>query len=275
MKTTKLFSLLLILGVAFLSCQKEEISEMSGKAKKSIKRSGLRDAANCSCVTDYSESLVTYSQAPDIKVEVWNDATTIYYKVYRLASGNIGNLWVDDVSQGGSPSDEYTFTKSAVASCAEVTTKLRVVGIQDSPAEFNVVYKMVTLCISDCLAYTYDTGFGGENKGGGKAWWYYYTASSGSKTVYAGKNKPAGTVVVDGSGNYTISLAPGWELDPGASESVKIQGYDSVPASRPAAGLFSGSSSYKGTSSIGSVSPKPYYVIHLDLRQCTSFNDPT
>ncbi|MCP1385314.1 hypothetical protein [Runella salmonicolor] len=276
MKTIRFVCLLALVGSMFVACQKEVLDASAPSTTPT--HSALREAVDCDCVEDYADSKVTYNYASGVIVEVWNDATTVYYKVYRNEEGapnpdQIGNLFVDDVVQGGGEDNVYEFTKpvGTLEACDEVTTALRVVGTGGEPVVASNVYKIVTLCPPPppvCI-YTYDTGFGGEIRGLGKAWWYYYPAGSGEKIIYAGQTKVAGTVVIDGAGNYTITLAPGWSLKTGETESVKIQGYTTVPASRPAAGLFSGPSSYKGTSLTGSIAPQPFYVIHLDLQYCT------
>ncbi|MES2795454.1 MAG: hypothetical protein V4683_05785 [Bacteroidota bacterium] len=283
MKPIRLLSLLLLLGVFFLSCEKEELSRTS----KNKKHSSLRTtAAECACVVSnhHDETILTYSYDRGVIVEVWNDETTIYYRAYRydLNANNannmvhIGALYLDGslVALVPTSPNVYNWTKSAVGlnTCDHVSTGLKFDGVSgNGPATPIVVtldYTVAKLCITQQCTYTYDTGFGGSTSGAGPAWWYSYAASDGSQPVYAGQTKLAGSVTIDGSGNYTITLASGWSLKSGESESVKIQGYDVLPSSRPAAGQFSGPSSYKGTSLTGSVSPKPYYVIHLDLQEC-------
>jgi hypothetical protein len=118
---------------------------------------------------------------------------------------------------------------------------------------------------NECTKYQYETAFGGNTAGAGKAWWYYYDGV-GEQNIYAGQSINIGTVVYD-EGELTITLVDGWELDPATSESVKVQGYDVLPAKRPVAGLFTG---YKGTSLIVEIGSFTYYVIHLDVRKCTS-----
>ncbi|HCY42799.1 MAG TPA: hypothetical protein DHV48_15865 [Prolixibacteraceae bacterium] len=116
-----------------------------------------------------------------------------------------------------------------------------------------------------CTEYQNETAFGGSAKGLGKAWWYYYTGSS-VQTLWAGQKIDAGTVEVSG-GYVTITLAEGWELQP-VDEPVKIQGYNTIPTSRPTPGLFT---TYKGTSLTVPVESFTYYAIHLDVRRCTKW----
>ncbi len=275
MKTIRLLCLITLIGSMFIACQKEALD--ASKPSGSPVHSALREADDCDCVEDYEDSEVNYAYERGVKVDVWNDATTVYFKVYRLDPDannaiQIGNLEVDGVKEGGDDQNVYEFTKPIgdLKACDELTTLLNVIGAGGPPIAITLVYSIVTLCpLPPVCVYTYDSGFGGEMKGAGKAWWYYYPAGSGVKTIYAGQTKVAGTVTIDGSGNYSITLAPGWSLKSGETESVKIQGYTAVPASRPAAGLFSGPSSYKGTSLTGTIAPLAFYVIHLDLQYCT------
>lgn len=105
------------------------------------------------------------------------------------------------------------------------------------------------------------TAWGGATEGSGSAWWFYYDASiGGSQTIWAGQHYNAGTVeVVDGIVN--ITLTDDWELQ-SVAETVKIQGYNTIPTSRPAAGQFD----YKGTDLTGIyVGAYAFYAIHLDV----------
>ncbi|RDB03121.1 hypothetical protein [Runella aurantiaca] len=277
MKTIRLVCLLALVGSMFVACQKEVLDASAPSTTPS--HSALREEGDCDCVEEYSdEDKVIYEYDRGVKVDVWNDATTVYFKVYRLDpdannDDQIGNLEVDGVKEGGDNQNVYEFTKpiGTLQACDKLLTDLTVIGAGGPPIVIeDLSYSIVTLCPPPPVCtYTYDTGFGGTDKGAGKAWWYYYPAGSGVKTIYAGQTKVAGTVTIDAAGNYTISLAPGWSLKDGTTESVKIQGYITLPASRPAAGLFSGPSSYKGTSLTGSIAPQAFYVIHLDLQYCT------
>lgn len=121
--------------------------------------------------------------------------------------------------------------------------------------------------VVECTSFRNETAFGGNASGSGNAWWYYYDGV-GVETVWAGQSINVGTVVLV-NGNLVITLTGGWELEPSTSESVKIQGYTTLPSSRPAAGQFT---TYKGTSLTVPVASFPYYIIHLDVRKCTGTN---
>jgi len=119
--------------------------------------------------------------------------------------------------------------------------------------------------VNECTEWKTDTAWGGTAAGAGNAWWFFYTGG-GSQTIWAGQSKEAGTVVV-ANGVATITLNPGWELQPG-SESVKIQGYNTLPSARPAAGQFT---TYKGTELVVTVGNFTYYAIHIDVQKCLNF----
>ncbi len=132
-----------------------------------------------------------------------------------------------------------------------------------------------------CYEYSCETGFGGETIGSGSSWWFAYdTSIGGVQTIYAGQYMAAGTVEYK-DGKIEITLAEGWSLkeyewmkddknkdicgEPTQNaykEPVKIQGYEELPDTRPAAGHFT---TYKGTSLNPDVDSSKYFVIHLDL----------
>jgi hypothetical protein len=117
-----------------------------------------------------------------------------------------------------------------------------------------------------CTSWQSETAFGGNTPGSGNAWWFSYDGV-GVETIYAGQNYNAGTVELN-NGYLYITLANGWELQ-NVSQPVKIQGYTTLPSSRPAAGQFT---TYKGTSLTVAVGSYSNFVIHLDVRKCNSNN---
>jgi len=119
----------------------------------------------------------------------------------------------------------------------------------------------------DCTSETAYGGGNSVNVGTAGAWFYTYDAGSGTQTLWAGQTMNAGTVTYNaGTGTFTIALNPGWQLNPNTSEPVKIQGYTTLPTTRPPSGQFT---TYKGTSLTPSVASFPYYIIHVDVQHCT------
>lgn len=121
-------------------------------------------------------------------------------------------------------------------------------------------------CSTTTLICTNETAFGGNTKGGGTAWFYFYSNDGSEQSLYAGnKEMVGGKVVVSSDGTITITLGQDWSLQSG-TETVKIQGYDNLPTSRPAAGLFT---TYKGNElTVGGLGNYSYYIIHLDVQHC-------
>ncbi|GAB3227705.1 hypothetical protein J0A67_15165 [Algoriphagus aestuariicola] len=110
----------------------------------------------------------------------------------------------------------------------------------------------------DC--FQEETAWGGSSEGGGPAWWFYFdTTGDAVQPIYAGQNLTDGTITFDGN-NLIIDLGS-WVLQDDL-EAVKIQGYNSIPTSRPAAGPFT---TYKGRNLVIPVSGFTYYAIHLDV----------
>ena len=136
--------------------------------------------------------------------------------------------------------------------------------IDDSLVEATSDECMVEICYEE-------TAFGGETPGGGKAWWYYFDIfEGGTQTIWAGQHYNAGTVTVSECAaevTITIELAEGWYLQDD-DESVKIQGYESVPSKRQPAGRFE---TYKGNELEVTVDCFANYVIQLDVQHCGEF----
>jgi hypothetical protein len=137
----------------------------------------------------------------------------------------------------------------------------------------------VPVCIEEevpCYDYECETAYGGENDvnvSDKNAWFYFYNNNGEVQTLWAGQNMEAGTVqYIDGK--IYIILYENWSLEDYKrdkdcelttevnDESVKIQGYNEEPTSRPPSGLFT---TYKGVSLEPSVDNYQYYIIHLDL----------
>lgn len=114
-----------------------------------------------------------------------------------------------------------------------------------------------------------ETAFGGETEGSGAAWWFAFdTNGDAQQPIYAGQELVPDAYVTYSGGNFEITLGPNMVLDSNEDEPVKAQGYNTLPSSRPVAGLFS---LYKGTSLTFNGNGSTYYVIHLDVlvkQQC-------
>jgi hypothetical protein len=135
-----------------------------------------------------------------------------------------------------------------------------------------------------------ETAFGGDTPGEGDAWWFAFDTheldDEGNlkvvQSIYAGQKPVDGAYVKYEDGLIIIELGPNMELQEifegyktkihprrGAeevwvvdNEQVKVQGYNELPDSRPAAGQFT---LYKGRDLEIQGDGSRFYVIHLDV----------
>lgn len=121
-----------------------------------------------------------------------------------------------------------------------------------------------------CDPCQYETAWAAGERYVTKGNWATYTpfVANTTVTLFGGQTIDIGTVhfsdCVDGKVTITINLTNGWELQD-VDESVKVQGYFSIPSGKPSPGLFN---SYKGDLLEFEVDCYSYYGIHLDVRWC-------
>ncbi len=115
-----------------------------------------------------------------------------------------------------------------------------------------------------------ETAWGGDigiNIKAPGAWWYYFdTEEKETQTIWAGQTIEVGEVTIDennGKNKITIIFNEDWQLQD-VEESVKIQGYEKIPNSRPVAGQFT---TYKGEELVVTVPIYSFYAIHLDVQK--------
>jgi hypothetical protein len=206
--------------------------------------------------TDQAGNLVDFGLL-GFKVIVSDDGRSFTW------SANPGICVRQVIVKGGTGATVVTYDGTATSGGPIVSPR---VGNDRTPQISNV-----TICYDKCgdKCYNYETAFGGDESGAGSAWWFYFDPTKGAtQTIYAGQNATNGSVTL-ADGVFTIDLGS-WELS-AVKESVKIGGYDVLPAKRPAAGQFEksgGTTIYKGESLVVSpVGTFNYYVVHLDVKQ--------
>lgn len=197
------------------------------------------------CEGDAIAPLCAEATAPEGSMIVWYTSETGDELATETCLTDFGSLelWAASVKYAGCESAERT----------------KVSLLIDKKGDCGTVYE-------EEMCYKTETAWGGNSSGEGKAWWFYFDAEAGpaTQTIYAGQKATDGTVTYDGS-KITINLGS-WSLQ-NDSEAVKIQGYNEIPSTRPAAGPFT---TYKGTALEIQVSGFRYYAIHLDVKQAVA-----
>jgi hypothetical protein len=184
--------------------------------------------------------LTATATAPAGATVVWYDAASGGNSISNPTLAVVGEVtyWAESVKFSGCVSAERTPVKLTLKSC-------KIVDDDDD----------------ECFEYTEETAWGGNLEGEGKSWWFYFDTQAGPSTqkIFAGQKETDATVTWDGT-NLVINLGSNRLQDD--SEAVKIQGYNNIPASRPAAGLFT---TYKGRNLTIAGDGSRYYAIHLDF----------
>lgn len=170
------------------------------------------------------------------------------------------------ILKGGPGANVYTYDASYTYDSGLASPP---VGAQQNPAELS----NLTFCWNPAPPVcSYETAWSAGPRYVTRGNWATYTpyAEDSTVTLFAGQTMAAGTVHfsapdVDGNVTITIAFNAGWGLNAGATEAVKIQGYDSVPSGNPAPGLFT---TYKGNLLTVTVPQYAYYGVHVDVQYC-------
>jgi hypothetical protein len=174
---------------------------------------------------------------------------------YLTWSGDVCGVQV--IVKGGNASYVYTYESCTGAS-----------GLRAPDNSGGQVPEIsnITFCWNECPSQVVcndETAYAGNTKGGGPAWWYAFdTQGPATQYIYAGGQMTDGTVTWNGT---SLSIDLGSMSLQAGNETVKAQGYKTLPNRRPASGLFT---LYKGTDLTIQGNGSRYYVIHLDVIVC-------
>lgn len=290
---TLLFALLVSAGAILTSCQKEDvIKQDTTPGSKDLKVVTI----NCEeCLEQWSDSQVTFGpsyfvpQGPNVSpptniyLDVYQDETTIHYRLYRLNGATLNHLSINGtvvLTYTDPAVTEYLWTAPLPAdwaACDVVTANLIVGGLDIHNAHFNacIEYTLREMCEMECSGS--ETGWATGPRYTTRGNWATYTpyAANSTVTIFAGQNNNAGTVqfspVVNGEVTLTINLTGGWHFAD-ANESLKIQDYASAPSGNPSPGQFAWKFNATGTGIIVTVPANNFYGIHLDLTHCVVIN---
>lgn len=294
MKKTNFFPFLValvLIGGVFSSCQKDETLTQKNSADSKVLKQVVIDCEEC--LDEWSESLVTYGPsyfvpqggsipAPsNIFLDVWQDATKIYYRLYVDGGQPIKYLRIDGnvvLTVNDPPITEHSWSAMLPADwdkCLDITSNITVGGLYAHGIPF----------YDACIEYTLRESCDWECSGSETAWstgprftlkgnWATYTPyvdMEQTVIIYAGQHINVGTAhfsaMANGEVTITIDLDNGWRFND-VSESLKINTYSSAPSGNPAPGRFLYKFDATGDSFSYTFPDANFYAIHLDVTHC-------
>lgn len=295
MKRTKLlgiFAFLMMMGGILSSCQKDETLKQDNANSNELKVVEI----DCNeCLDDWAESLETYGPsyfvpqssnipAPtNIFLDVWQDATTIYYRIYVNGGYPIRFLRVDgNVIFSYTLQDpgvtEYSWSEPLPAdwdACDLIRTNITVGGLFAHGIPYYdacIDYLLRDWCNWECGES--ETAWAAGPRYTPRGNWATYTPYNDlaqTVNIYAGQTNLIGTVtfsaVNNGQVTLTFDLNDGWRFED-VAESLKIQTYANAPSGNPAPGQFAYKYDATGDSFTVTLPDANFYGIHLDVAQC-------
>ncbi len=292
-----MFTMMIAAGL-LSSCQKDEAVNEVNKVTGDLKVIDF----NCDeCVEAWTDTQVTYDASyftpqgtsvpalENVYLDVWNDETTVYYRVYRLDGATFNHLAVGMnnnltviITDGDAPLTEYSWTTPLTegwVACDVVGCIAIIIGDLSKPlgginhAHYNFCqeYLLRDICVE--VECSEETAWAAGPRYTPKGNWATYTPYVAGSTVniYAGKTMLIGTAhfsaVVDGEVTITITLINESEFQ-SVNESLKIQDYENAPSGNPAPGQFDWKWDATGSTWTAVVPANNYYGIHIDAVAC-------
>lgn len=293
----KKLNLLALLSVMFMtvgllsSCQKEDPNK-SEDLNAVQKNAVVYDCHEC--VETWMDTRVTFDAThfipqsslghmpENLYLDVYNDATTVYFRLYRLDDATIGYLQIGNQTAMNfdPPVTEYMWSQPLPMgweACGKIEIKLIVGGVGQyvGHANFCEFYYFREVCEDnyECDGPS-ETAWAEGPRYTEKGNWAMYTEyrANTSVKIWAGQHNLAGTVhfseVVDGQVTLHFELVDGWMFK-NVQESLKIMTYTGIPpAKNPAPGQFSYKYDATGNTFSVTLPAAEYYGIHLDLMHC-------
>lgn len=289
-----LLALLVLTGGALTSCQKEDaLKQENSTSSKDLKVVTI----NCEeCLEVWTDSQVTFGPsyfvpqgpnvgaATNIYLDVSQDATTIYYRLYRLNGEQFKHLSIDGtvvLTYTDPPVTEYSWSTPLPVdweACDVITANLIIGGLNIHNAHYNacIEYTLRDLC-EEWECGDSETAWANGPRYTPRGNWATYTpyVANSTVTLFAGQTTNIGTVhfsaVVNGEVTLTFNLTGGWHFND-VSESLKIQDYAAAPSGNPSPGQFAWKWDATGTSITVTVPANNFYGIHLDVMHCVVVN---
>jgi hypothetical protein len=274
------FGLLSALLIIAAACSKEEIS---GTDSQKISTTGVtptlvqgannggnvtcEEAASASGLTGYAyttgkQDYPFNSNSFNNGVSVTTDGTNVSWSITPPNGYCVSNVAV--IVKGGPNANVYYYNDGQ-SSDSGLASPVNASGNPAGLSNLTICYNLIE-CSNEC-DWQEETAFGGGIAGAGNAWWFALDAStSGTYPIYAGQEAVPGASVVYDATTDQITIVLGNEMQlQNVNEPVKVEGYDQLPSSRPAAGLFE---LYKGSNLTVQGNGSAYYVVHLDVEVC-------
>jgi len=265
--------------LAMVSCQKENIEPTNNSAQVlstavvPVVISGQNAGGNVTCdeaatyngIEGYAFSTgkqdypFTSSSFGD-NVIVETDGTNVSWSIIAPEGYCVSNVAV--IVKGGPSANVYFY--EGQSSDSGLTSPVNASGSAAGLSNLTICYNLVA-CQS--CNWTEETAYAGGTAGSGNAWWYALDAAqSGTYPIYAGQVAVDGASVTYNASTdvITINLGSNAQLQ-NVSEPVKVEGYNVLPTSRPASGLFQ---LYKGSDLTVQGNGSAFYVVHLDVEVC-------
>jgi hypothetical protein len=274
----------LALSLIMASCSEEEIvpnvsnteSNTSVSGIQPVQVSGSNNGGNVTCseaatsagLGDYmystgKQDFPFNSNSFGENVTVSTDGTFVTWSITPPNGMCVANVAV--IVKGGPVANVYYYNNGE-SSDSGLSSPVNASGNPAGLSNLTICYNLVQCESNDC-DWQEETAFGGGIEGAGAAWWFALDASvSGSYPIYAGQVAVEGASVNYNASTDEITIVLGSEMQlQDVSEPVKVEGYNSLPSSRPAAGLFE---LYKGSNLTVLGNGSSYYVVHLDVEVC-------
>jgi hypothetical protein len=274
-----LLTLTVLTTLLFTSCNKDEstANRTSDSGNVPVLLSGSNNGGNLTCQEaadnagisgyQYTTGRVDYNGGSFSSsfgiITVTTDGVNVSWSINPPAGYCVSNMAV--IVKGGRGANVYYYNNGETSDSG-LASPVNASGSAAGLSNLTFCYNLVP-CNNNTCDWQEETAFGGSVAGAGNAWWYAIDATtSGSYPIYAGQNAVAGASVDYNATTdvITINLGNNMQLQ-NVSEPVKVEGYNTLPTTRPAAGLFS---LYKGTNLTVQGNNSNFYVVHLDVEVC-------
>ena len=273
------FLTLFFLTVILLtSCNKDDTTtanRTSTSGNTPVLLNGTNNGGNVTCQEAADNIGLSGYQYTSGRVDYNNGSFSSSFGIFTITTDGVNVSWTANppagfcisnlaiIVKGGRGANVYYYNNGETSDSG-LASPINASGSAAGLSNLTICYNLVPC--NNCT-WEEETAFGGSTAGAGNAWWYAIDANvSGTYPIDAGQTAVAGASV-----NYdattdiiTINLGNNMQLQ-NVSEPVKVEGYNTLPTSRPAAGLFT---LYKGSDLSVQGNNSNFYVVHLDVEVC-------